>query len=148
MTLEARLKEDLKAAMRAGDPLRRETIRMVLAALKNKRIEAGADLPEEDELAVIQKGVKSREDSATQYRDAGRDDLAEKEEAEIEVLRGYLPQQLSSEETEEAVRSIVAELGLTEKRDLGRLMKELMARHRGRVDGKLAQQAAAAQLQG
>lgn len=146
MSLQDRIGGDLKDAMRAGDVLRRETLRMALAALKNKRIEIGEDLSDEDQLAVLQKAVKSRQDSVTQYRDAGRDDLADKEQAEIDVLAGYLPQQFSEDETAAAVKAIVEELGLTEKKDLGRLMKELMARHRGTVDGKLAQQAASALL--
>ena len=143
MSLTERLNEDLKAAMRAGDTIARETLRMVLAGVKNARIERGEDLSDDDVLAVVQKAVKSRKDAITQFRDGGRDDLADKEEKEVAVLAAYLPQQLSAEETRAIVQGLVEELGIESKKDMGRLMKELMARHKGQLDGKLAQQAAA-----
>jgi len=146
MSLLVDLKADLKAAMLAQDVTKRETLRMVLAAADNKRIELGRELADADVVAVIQKGVKSRQDSATQYRDAGRTELADKEEAEIRVLEAWLPVQLDEAETRAAVQAIVAELGLAAKSDMGRLMKELMSRHAGRVDGKLASRLAAEAL--
>ena len=81
--LETQIQDDMKSAMRAGETLRRDTLRMLIAALKNERIDKGADLDEDSVLAVVRRGVKSRKDSAQQYRDAGRDELADKEEAEI-----------------------------------------------------------------
>ena len=133
---------DLKTAMRAGDTLSRDTLRMVLAGLKNKRIELGEDLSEDQALAVLGSAVKSRKDSATQFDDADRPELAKKERAEIGVIERYLPRQLSEEETRTLVQGLVKELGITKSQDLGKLMKAVMAEHRGRVDGKLVQRCA------
>ncbi|MEW6074183.1 MAG: GatB/YqeY domain-containing protein [Planctomycetota bacterium] len=148
MSIQARLSEDLKAAMRAGDVIARDTIRMVLAALKNRRIERGADLDEGEELAVLGKGVKSREDSAAQFAAAGRSDLAGRERAEIEVIRRYLPAELSEADVREIVRATIAELGLDSKRQLGQLMKSVLAERKGRIDGKLVQRLANEMLRG
>ena len=142
MSLFEQLQEDLKGAMRAGDTVSRETLRMVIAAFKNKRIELGRDLEEPEELDVVQKNVKTRQDSVEQYTNAGREDLAAKEAAEIEVLKRYLPQALTEEETRELVSGLIAELGITKKQELGQLMKRVMAEHKGRVDGKLVQSVA------
>lgn len=142
MTMRERIEADVKTAMRERNELARDTLRMVLAAMKNRRIELGEDLDEEQELAVLLQSVKSRKDSAEQYRNAGREELAAKELAEIGIIEAYLPEQLSEEETREVVAALVAELGLTSKKELGALMKETMARHKGRVDGKLVQRVA------
>lgn len=143
MVLKERIERDLKDAMRAGDTLTRDTLRMVLSALEYKRIELGADLGEEQELAVLGQAVKSREDSAEQFGRAGRSDLEQKERAEIEVVQRYLPKRLSEEETRAIVQGLVAELGLESRKELGALMKAVMARHRSQVDGKLVQKLAA-----
>ena len=142
MTLLTSLQDDLKAAMRAGDVTSRETIRMTIAALKNRRIEAGADLDEGTELQVLTKQVKSREDSVEQYDAAGRKDLADKERAEIEVLRRYLPEQLNEDEVRTLVQQVIADQGLSSKKEMGQVMKAIMAEHRGKVDGKLVQKLA------
>ena len=144
--LETQIQDDMKSAMRAGETLRRDTLRMLIAALKNERIDKGADLDEESVLAVVRRGVKSRKDSAQQYRDAGRDELAEKEEAEIAVLEGYLPQMLDEAATIAAVEAAIAETGASEKCDLGKVMKAVMAAHRGLVDGKLVNRLAGERL--
>jgi hypothetical protein len=146
MTLLNQLSEDVKAAMRAGENLRRDTLRMVLAAMKNRRIEVGEDLDDDQQLAVLLSAVKSRTDSVTQYEANGRQDLADQERAEIEVIQGYLPKQFGEEETAEVVRAKIAELGLTSKKEMGQLMKAIMADHKGTVDGKLVQQFAAQEL--
>ncbi|HIF41387.1 MAG TPA: GatB/YqeY domain-containing protein [Planctomycetes bacterium] len=146
MTLLEQLSEDVKDAMRAGENLRRDTLRMVLAAMKNRRIEVGEDLDGDQQLAVLLSAVKSRTDSVTQYEANGRQDLADQERAEIEVIQGYLPKQLGEEETAEVVRTKIAELGLTSKKEMGQLMKAIMADHKGTVDGKLVQQVAAQEL--
>ncbi|MEC8493612.1 MAG: GatB/YqeY domain-containing protein [Planctomycetota bacterium] len=144
--LETQIQEDMKSAMRAGETLRRDTLRMLIAALKNERIDKGADLDEDSVLAVVRRGVKSRKDSAQQYRDAGRDELADKEEAEIAVLEGYLPQMLDEAATIAAVEAAIAETGASEKCDLGKVMKAVMAAHRGLVDGKLVNRLAGERL--
>ena len=144
--LETQIQDDMKSAMRAGETLRRDTLRMLIAALKNERIDKGADLDEESVLAVVRRGVKSRKDSAQQYRDAGRDELADKEEAEIAVLEGYLPQMLDEAATIAAVEAAIAETGASEKCDLGKVMKAVMAAHKGLVDGKLVNRLAGERL--
>ena len=144
--LEIQIQDDMKSAMRAGETLRRDTLRMLIAALKNERIDKGADLDEDSVLAVVRRGVKSRKDSAQQYRDAGRDELADKEEAEIAVLEGYLPQMLDEAATIAAVEAAIAETGASEKCDLGKVMKAVMAAHRGLVDGKLVNRLAGERL--
>ena len=143
MALVEKLQSDLKDAMKSGDTLGRETLRMALADVKNKRIELGRDLEDEDVLAVLTKAVKSRTDSAEQYADAGRKDLEDRERAEIVVLERYLPEQLSEDETRELVAGIISDLGLTQKSELGQVMKAVMAEHRGKVDGKAVQRIAA-----
>ena len=142
MAIQDRLTEDLKAAMRAGDVVTRETIRMVLASLKNRRIELGEDLEEAEELQLLSKAVKSRQDSAEQYDAAARTDLADQERAEIEVIRRYLPVAPTEEEVRGIVTAKIAELGIASKRDIGKLMKGVMAEHKGRIDGKQVQQIA------
>jgi uncharacterized protein YqeY len=146
MGLWQQFEEDVKKAMLAGDALRRDTLRMILAAFKNRRIELGRDLEQADELDVLSSAVKSRQDSARQYEQAGRDELARKEQGEIEIIQGYLPRPLSEEETRKAVAEVVAELGVTQKQELGKVMKAVMARYKGQVDGKLVQHLAAESL--
>ena len=139
MSLQARLQDDMKAAMRSGDVVTRDTLRMLVAALKNKRIDAGEDLSDADELAVLQKQKKSREDSVAQYDAAGRADLADKERAEIAVLERYLPKGLSDGEVRALVQAAIAETGASSRADLGKVMKTVMAANQGRVDGKTVQ---------
>lgn len=140
--LRERLESDVKVAMKAGDPVTRDTLRMVLAALKKLDVDLGREVTDEDALAALMNGAKTRQESIDQFGKAGRADLVAKESAELEVIRRYLPKALSEEETRALVAKLVAELGIASKKDLGRLMKELMVRHKGAVDGKLAQRIA------
>jgi len=140
MSLSSRIQDDLKAAMRAKNEVARDTLRMVVAAMKNARIELGRDLEEADELAVLTRCVKTRRESVSQYREHGRPELADKEQAEIEVIEGYLPQQMSADDARAAVQAAVVEAGASSMKDVGAVMKALMARHKGMIDGKLAQQ--------
>lgn len=142
MTLQARLQDDVKQAMRDGQTVKRDTLRMLIAALKNKRIELGEDLDDAAEMAVLANGAKTRADSAQQYDDAGRPELAAKEREEIEVLKVYLPAQLSDDEVRALVEAKISELGLESKKQMGQLMKAVMADHKGKVDGKLVQRLA------
>jgi uncharacterized protein YqeY len=130
MPLLDTINQDLKKAMLARDEVARETLRMLKSELLT--------LDDPDEMAVLTRAVKSRRESAQSYRDAGRDDLAQKEEAEIAVIERYLPKQLSEQEAHEAITKIVADLAVTSRKDLGKVMKEVMARHRGQIDGKRA----------
>jgi uncharacterized protein len=134
--------DDLKAAMKAGDKTKVATLRLLIAALKNERIQAARDLTGEEVEAAVRRAVKQRKDSIEQYQKGGRQDLVDAETAELSVLETYLPKGLSEADLEAAVRAIVTEKGFTSAKDVGLLMKELMARHRGRVDGKRAQEMA------
>ncbi len=130
------LKADLQEAMRRGDAIAVSTLRMLISQMQYARIELKRDLKEEDWLAVLQRAVKTRREAIEQYEKGGRKDLADKEKAEIGVVERYLPAAMGPEETAWAVDALLQELGITEKKDLGRAMKEFMARHRGKVDGK------------
>lgn len=139
-TLTERIKADLTESMKARDAARTSTLRMVQSALKNEQIEKGRELSDEEAEAVIRRAVKQRHDSVSQFRQAGREDLAAKEEAEIALLEGYLPQMLSDEETERIVDETIAATGAASKKETGMVMKQIMASHRGRVDGKKVQE--------
>lgn len=143
MTLLDQLDGDMKSAMKAGDALKRDTLRMVMAAMKNKRIEKGEELDDAAQLAVLMSAVKQRKDSAEQYRQGGRPELADKEESEITVIEGYLPKQMSEDDTRAAVQQAIESTGAASKQDLGKVMKAVMAEHRGVVDGKTVQRLAA-----
>jgi uncharacterized protein len=148
MSLGDRIEEELKTAMRAKDVVARETLRMVIAGFKNRRIELGADLTDEERLAVLVKAVKSRHESASEYAKAGRPELAEKELAEVAVLEGYLPRQLGEAELRADLQAMIAELGLTSPKEMGQLMKAVKAKHGAAVDGKLASRLAGELLRG
>lgn len=139
-----RITEDLKAAMKARDKVRLRTLRSLRSALQNKQIEeseggARAELSEADQLAVVRKQVKQRKDSIEQYRDAGRQDLVDKEQEEIEVLDEYLPQPLSDDELREKLETIIDEVGANSMADMGPVMGRAMGELRGKVDGSRVQ---------
>lgn len=139
MQIQKRVEEDLKKAMRERAEVARDTLRMLLADLKKKQIDENRDLTEDEELAVLQRAVKMRNESIVQFEKGGREDLASRERAELAVVQGFLPQALSEDETKAAIRAVLDELKLVSKKDLGVAMKAVMARHKGRIDGKLAQ---------
>jgi uncharacterized protein YqeY len=130
MALLEQINADLKKAMLERDEVTRDTLRMIKSELLT--------LDNPDEIVVLSRAVKSRRDSIKSYVEGGRQDLADKEQAEIEVIERYLPKQLSEDETREAITGIIEELGLSSKRELGQVMKELKARYPGQVDGKQA----------
>jgi len=130
MALLEQINVDLKKAMLERDEVTRDTLRMVKSELLT--------LDNPDGLAVLSRAVKSRRDSIKSYLEGGRQDLADREQAEIEVIERYLPKQLSEEEARDAVAAIIEELGLSSKKELGKVMKEIKARYPGQVDGKLA----------
>lgn len=151
MTIAERITADLTAAMKAQDAARTSVLRMAKSALKNKEIDKKAPLDEAEAAKLLQTLVKQREDSAAQYRGAGRPELADKEEAEIVVLRGYLPQAASDEEIAAAVEKAVADTGAKGMKDMGAAMKAALAAlaATGRtVDGKLVSDAVRKRLQG
>jgi len=137
-----RITTDMKAAMKSGDKPRLEVLRMLISDLKKKAIDAQIDaLKDEDEVAVLQKAVKTRADSVAQAKAAGRAEIAAREQAEIDVVHSYLPKQLSAAEVAAKVRALAAEIGYAGGKDTGRFMKEWMARHKGVADGKTVQEA-------
>lgn len=135
--LRDRLRTDLHAAMRAGDVVTRESIRMVEAAIKNAEIDRRGPLAESDILAILQKQIKQRRESIDLYRRGGRQDLADKEQAEIAVLEAYLPAQLGRAEVVAAARRVIEQVGARTATDKGRVMGPLMAELRGKADGGL-----------
>lgn len=137
-----RIESDLKAALKAGEKRRVATLRLLLAALRNEKIQSQRDLTDEEIETAIRRAVKQRKEAIELYERGGRADLVAAEKEELEILEAYLPKTLSEEETEREVRRVIEDKGLSSGKDVGPLMKELMARHRGRVDGKKAQEIA------
>lgn len=144
--LQDDIKNDLKASMKAKDAVRTGALRMVIAALKDRQIELRRELEPGDALAVVQSQVKRRRDSVEQFEKAGRDDLVQKESREIEILEAYLPKGLTPEELDAAVDAAIAETGAASKKDMGKVMKAIMAKFRGQVDGKAVNQIVAKKL--
>jgi uncharacterized protein len=140
--MQARIEQDLKAAMKSGDKRRVSTLRLLLSALKNEKINSQRELTGEEAEAIIRRAGKQRKESIEVYERTGRPDLAAGEKAELAILEAYLPQAMSDAELEAAIRGIAQEKGFSSGKDVGLLMKELMARHRGRADGKRAQEIA------
>ncbi len=136
MTLSNRLQQDLTAAIRGRDELRRDTLRMVIAAAYNSAKAARRELTDDEVLQVLAREVKTRAESVDAYSAAGRPEAAERERAEIEIIRAYLPEQLDAAELEPLVRAAVDESGATSARDMGKVMAVLMPKVRGRADGK------------
>ena len=140
--MQARIEQDLKAAMKSGDKRRVSTLRLLLSALKNEKINSQRELTGEEAEAIIRRAGKQRKESIEVYERTGRSDLAAGEKEELAILEAYLPQAMSDAELEAAIRGIAEEKGFSSGKDVGLLMKELMARHRGRADGKRAQEIA------
>ena len=136
--MQARLKEDLKAAMRSGDKLRRDTIRLLMAEFKKAQIAKGGELSDEENMTLLTREAKKRREAAEAYRKGDRTDLAEKEEGELLVVEAYLPQQLSEDEVKGIIAEIVAAVQPQGPRDMGKVMGQLMPKIRGRFDGKAA----------
>jgi len=136
MSLKEQLQADLKDALRQRDALRREVLRLTLAALHNAEIAAGGGLDEGAGLGVLAREAKRRGESIEEFGKAGRQDLVEKEEAELAVLSAYLPQRLSREEIEAAARRTIQESGASGPKDIGKVMPVLMRQLQGRADGR------------
>jgi uncharacterized protein len=132
--LKARITEDMKAAMRAGDKARLGTIRMMLAAIKQVEVDTREALDDARVLAVLDKMVKQRRESIEQFGKAGRDDLAEAEEREVEVIRSYLPEPLSEAQITALIDAAITETGAATVRDMGKVMGVLKPQIQGRAD--------------
>ena len=140
MKITEQIRAELTEAMKARDALKTSTLRLVQSALKNEQIAKGHELSDEEAILIIQKGVKQRQDSIEQYTNGNRPDLAAKEQAELDLLERYLPQQLSDLDTEKAIQDVVELVGAESRKDVGRVMKEIMSKYRGQVDGKKVQE--------
>ena len=134
MTLKERINEDMKAAMRASDKERLSTIRMAQAAIKQREVDERTTLDDAQVIAVIEKMVKQRRESVAQFEQGGRADLAEKEEREIAVLQGYLPEPLSETELDAIIREAIAQSGASSMKDMGKVMAAVRAQAAGRAD--------------
>jgi uncharacterized protein len=146
--LRQRLETDMKAAMKSGDAFTRDTVRFVMAALKNAEIEKRSALTEEEGISLLHKQVKRMAESVEQYTAAARLELAERESAQIEIVKRYLPAELSDAALAELAIAAVRETGATNVKDLGRVMPLLMERVAGRADGKRISSAARSALTG
>jgi uncharacterized protein YqeY len=138
--LSEQVRADLTESMKARSAERTSVLRMLQAAIKYEQISVQHELSDEEAMSVIRKAVKQRLDSIEQYTNGNRPDLAAKEQSELEILKTYLPPDLTDEEIESGVREIVASTGAQSKKDMGKVMKEATARYKGRVDGKKIQE--------
>ena len=148
MSLLETLNSDLIVALKKGDKVRVEVIRGLKSDIKYKEIDKREPLTEEDVLGVLAAAAKRRRDSIEQFRQGGRDDLVLKESSELEIITSYLPQQLSDEELQEIVGATLLETGAKTPADLGKVMKEIMPKVKGRADGNRVRQILALRLSG
>ena len=147
MSLSKQIVSDLTAAMKAQDAPRTSTLRMVKAAMMKRQIEKGAELDDDDMQKLLRSLVKQRRDSIEQYEKAGRQELVDKETAEIAVIETYLPQAVSREEIEQAVAAAIAETGASSMKDMGKVMKATQAALAGKnADGRLVSEVVKAKL--
>ncbi len=140
MSLIAEIEAELTDAMRERDDVRRDALRLILASLRSAEKELQRPLHEDEELQVLQRERKRRVEAAEAFRTAGREEQAEKEEDELDVLEEFMPEPLSEEELEEIVDHAIAEVGATSMRDIGRVMADVMPQVSGRVDGSVVSQ--------
>jgi uncharacterized protein YqeY len=146
MTLREQINEDLKAAMRGGDVACRDTIRLLLAALKQREVDERKVLTDADVLGIVEKMLKQRRDSISQFEQGGRQDLADREKQELVLLQAYMPQALGADEIAAAVAAAVAETGAAAPSDMGKVMAVLKPRLAGRADMSQVSAAVKAQL--
>jgi len=139
MSIQAKLMDDMKAAMKAGDKLRLETIRGIRSQMKNCEIDKGHPLTEEDEIQVLLSAAKKRRESIEQFRQVNRLDRAAEEEKELEIIQSYLPKQMSEDEILSLVNQVIQEVGATSSRDMGKVMGKIMPQIKGKADGKVVQ---------
>ena len=140
MTLIAEIKTQLEDAMREGDTVRRDTLRLILSSLQGAEKELQRPLSEDEELQVLQRERKKRLEAAEAFRNAGREEQADKEEDELDVLEEFMPEPMSEDELEEIVDDVIAEVGATSMRDIGRVMADVMPQVAGRADGSAVSQ--------
>ncbi len=132
-----KLQDEMKTAMKSGDKERLSVIRMLISEIKKVQIDKKKELSDEEIIQVLQRYAKQRKESIKQYREAGREDLAQKEEAELKVVQEFLPKPLSEEEIEKIVEQVIEETGASSMKDMGRVMKSVMEKIKGRADGSV-----------
>jgi len=138
MSLKDKINEDLKSAMKSGDKTRLETIRMLRAQiLEFEKSGAGRDMNDDDAMKILLSAAKKRKESIEIYEKAGRKELADKEAKEIEIIQEYLPKQLTKEDAEAIVSKIIADLGVTSAKEMGKVMPAVMKELKGKIDGKI-----------
>lgn len=137
MSLREDISKEISVALKAGEKLRLSALRMLLSAVKYKEVDLRRDATDEEAQQVVLTLLRQRQDSVEQFKKGNRPDLAEKEEAEMEVLKKFLPAQLSPEEIKEVVKKAAAEIKASGMKDMGRLMKEVMPKLKGKAEGKL-----------
>jgi len=135
MTLKERIKNDIKEAMRAKDTARRDTLRNLSAAIKQIEVDERRELSDADVEAILMKYIKQREDAIAQFKEAGRDDLVAKDEAEVTLVRTYLPEPMDDTELEATLREIIAEVGATSMKEMGKVMGKAKSVIGSRADG-------------
>jgi uncharacterized protein YqeY len=135
MSLQEQISAALKDAMRARDEVKMATLRLVLTAIKKREKEARSLLEDQEVISVITTQIKQRRESIEQYRKAGREDLAQTEESELQILQGYMPEQVSAEEISNTLDEIIAEVGAASMKDMGKVMKAAMAKLAGKAEG-------------
>ena len=136
MQLKQRLYEDLKKAMKTKDEIRTRTLRLIISSIKTLEVEKMTEATDDDVFRVLSKECRKRVEAIEAYKKGGREDLANEEQRELEIIKSYMPKQLSEEELKEIVKDVVEETGSSSIKDLGRVMKVLMPRVKGRADGK------------
>ena len=136
MSLKQKLDDDLKQAMKAGDKTRRSVLRLLMAAIQNTQIARQTDLNEADVLGIIAKEVRQRQESIEAFKQGDRQDLVIQEEAELAILKGYLPEQMTREEVVEVARRIIEEVGAQGPSDKGKVMPMIIGQLKGRADGR------------
>ena len=137
MSLKQKLQEDLKSSMKNKDAIKKSVITLIRSSIKQYEVDNRVELQDDEIVDLIAKQLKQTRDSREEFAKAGRDDLVSKAEAEIEVLKEYLPQQLSEEELNEIVISTISEVGSTSMKDMKKIMTSIMPKVKGRADGKL-----------
>jgi len=142
-----KIKKNMQKALKEKDKTTLSTLRLLLSEVHNEEIRLRRELTEEEIWTLIQRGIKRRKDSIEQFNKGGRQDLVEKEEDEVIVLKKYLPPPLSEEELEKIVADIIAELEVKEKKEMGKVMREVMGRYKGRVEGSVAQRVVLSKLE-
>ena len=140
MGVEAKLLDDMKAAMKSGDKVAVETLRMIRSQLKNASIAKGKDLSEENVIDVLSKEAKKRKESLELFKQGGREDLAEKEQQELNIITSYLPAALSEDEVSGIIDKAIVEVGAQGMQDMGKVMGKVMPEVKGRADGKVVQE--------